>query len=500
MNYLAKAGLGQWALSGVLLGVGFIFPILWSLGILGIAYFLYLAQQEVSIKKVVVGGFVAWTIKSLAALLWFLWVYPIDWLTVFGDKPQLFVVAFYWFTFSLWLGVGGIFVATVAKKLFSLISENIVLALLIPVAWIFGEVVGSFFFSLMTLGEGGAITSALSFGYVGYLLAQHEWLIWISRIYGVYALSFAAVLLALGCLWSVKHLTLKKKYLAPVVFILFWVSGYLPFIPLSDKATEYHSVLTMDSAFTVAQSQTVEGEKEKSAQLEKMMQTALALKPDYLLLPEDTRYFSQSIPAGREKAGFQLRYGNPETIIVDSGRALEEGKTVLQAFTYNGLEDIVDVSQKRYLVPQGEFMPYLYVALLRITGYGSAVEIIGRDISYTVGSQTSQAEAAVSTPGILYCFESVSPWGVKKIMQERGEVPFIAHPISHGWFNEPRILWKNLDSMLRVQAIWNQQYIVSAGGHVVGQVFTPQGKILTPRDIASGDNWTLRQSFIPILP
>jgi hypothetical protein len=117
-----------------------------------------------------------------------------------------------------------------------------------------------------------------------------------------------------------------------------------------------------------------------------------------------------------------------------------------------------------------------------------------------VGSLTSQTEAASSTPGILYCFESVSPWGVKKIIQERGEVPFIAHPISHAWFNEPKILWKNLDSMLRVQAIWNQQYIVSAGGHVSGQVYTPQGKIRSPENIASGDNWTLRQSFIPVRP
>jgi len=145
-------------------------------------------------------------------------------------------------------------------------------------------------------------------------------------------------------------------------------------------------------------------------------------------------------------------------------------------------------------------MPYIYATLLRIVGYGSAVETIGKDISYTVGSLTSQTEAASSTPGILYCFESVSPWGVKKIIQERGEVPFIAHPISHAWFNEPEILWKNLDSMLRVQAIWNQQYIVSAGGHVSGQVYTPRGKVRSPENIASGENWTLRQSFIPILP
>jgi hypothetical protein len=63
----------------VLLGVGFLFPVLWPFGILGIAYFLYLVQREESFKKVVIGGFVAWTIKSLAALLWFLFYFgPMD--------------------------------------------------------------------------------------------------------------------------------------------------------------------------------------------------------------------------------------------------------------------------------------------------------------------------------------------------------------------------------------------------------------------------------------
>jgi apolipoprotein N-acyltransferase len=352
----------------------------------------------------------------------------------------------------------------------------------------------------MTYGEGASITSALSFGYVGYLLAQHEWLIWISRIYGVYALSFAAVLIALGYLWFLQYLPRTKRYLTPLIFIVFWGSGYIPFVSLTEDADEYYSVLSLDTMFSVLEVQTPEGKEAKVAQLEEAMSTALALDPDYILLPEDTRYFNQSAPTTKEKVQFQFLHGNPQAIVVGSGRAMVDGKAVLQAFAYNGLADTVDMSQKRYLVPQGEFMPYLYTSLLRMVGYGSAVETISKDISYTVGSLTSQANAASSTPGILYCFESVSPWGVRQIMKERGEVPFIAHPISHAWFNEPEILWENLDTMLRVQAIWNQQYIVSAGGHVEGKVYTPNGKIRAPENIAAGEDWTLRKTLIPVRP
>ena len=52
--------------------------------------------------------------------------------------------------------------------------------------------------------------------------------------------------------------------------------------------------------------------------------------------------------------------------------------------------------------------------------------------------------------------------------------------------------------MLQVQAVWNQQYIVSAGAHMSGQVYAPNGEILSPEDIATGKYWTVRQSFIPV--
>ena len=500
MDFVRKAGLMQWALSGALLGSGFIFSFLWPLGIIGIAYFIYLAQQETTYKKVMIGGFVAWTIKSLAASLWFLSVYPMDWPAFLGSKAQLVLVIFYWATYSLWLGVGGVCVAAALKYVWTRVTRKVFLAFFIPTIWLVSELISSFIFAVMTYGEGATITSGFSFGYGGYLLGQHEWLVQLARVGGVYGLSFFAVILALGFLWTTYCQPCKKWYLAPLLFIVFWGSGYIPFVSLTEDAGEYYSVLTIDATFSGLDYRTPEQKKAKKAKLEEAMSAALALEPDYILFPEGIGYFDQTVSIAQEKERFQLLYDNPQAIVVDTGTTQIEGDTVLQSFTYNGLEKTVDVSQKRYLVPQGEFQPGLYAAFLRVLGYGSEVEIIRDDISYTARTSSSQANAASSTPGILYCFESVSPWGVRQIMKERGEVPFIAHPISHGWFNEPHILWRSLDTMLRVQAIWNQQYIVSAGGHAEGKVYTPAGNIRVPENIATGEHWTLRQSFIPIRP
>jgi apolipoprotein N-acyltransferase len=494
MDSLRKTGLVAWALCGGLLGVGFLSHFLWPLGILGIAYFFYLAQQTGSYRQIALGGLVAWTIKSLAALIWFLSVYPIEWLPFSLGKIELLIVIFYWVTNSLWLGVGGMVAAVLIKKMHALRMTTPVLILMSSLAWVSSELVGSFVFSIMTYGAGGAITSAFSFGYVGYLLSQHEWLLQLARVYGVYSLSLCAVLLALGVLAGIRN---KKWRVLVVGGAVFWVSGFIP-VPSSSEADSYHSVLTIDTTIPISLSHTAEGRVKRQQILEQAMQSALSFSSDYIVLPEDTQYFNQSVSSQQEKNTFQFLHSNPRTIIVDTGRARVEEGAVLQAFTYNGRENTIDISHKRYLVPQGEFMPYFYATLLRLLGFASAIETIEKDISYVVGPLTNQRDSEKSTPGILYCFESVSPWGVKKIVEEKGEVPFIAHPISHGWFNEPTFLWKSLDSMLQVQAVWSQQYIVSAGAHMSGQVFTPQGEIVTPENIASGEYWTVRQSFIPV--
>jgi hypothetical protein len=53
--------------------------------------------------------------------------------------------------------------------------------------------------------------------------------------------------------------------------------------------------------------------------------------------------------------------------------------------------------------------------------------------------------------------------------------------------------------MLRVQAVWNQQYIISAGNMMSGKMYTPNGAIVVPTTIATGDNWQVREVIVPRL-
>ena len=248
-------------------------------------------------------------------------------------------------------------------------------------------------------------------------------------------------------------------------------------------------MVVIDTYFPRSLFRSFEGSLLVSQELAGAMEVALDENPNYIILPEDSRFFNQQQPPGVVKSFFKFQYNNPSSVIVDTSRVESQGKTFLQTFIYNGGDKPVEQVQKRYLVPQGEFLSYLLIWALKALGYSDALDKVGNDLSYEVGPNTDQSRVASEIPGVLFCFESVDPLGVKTVMKERGTIPFIAHPISHSWFHESDILWNQLDIMLKVQAVWNHQYIVSAGNHVSGKVINPNGKLLNLDIVEENNMW-----------
>ena len=185
-------------------------------------------------------------------------------------------------------------------------------------------------------------------------------------------------------------------------------------------------------------------------------------------------------------------------MIVDSARTEYEGQTVLQAAIFDPAKKEISQSHKRYLVPQGEFMPYLYQFLFSLFERGETTTILGGRLAYEVGPNTSQQHFADNVPGVLFCFEVVDARGIKKLVSEReGRVPFIAHVVSHGWINESRIFRQQLNTMLRVQALWSDIPIVIAGNHIPGNYITADGTVQSLKEIAVGEKWRVSVVAVP---
>jgi apolipoprotein N-acyltransferase len=240
----------------------------------------------------------------------------------------------------------------------------------------------------------------------------------------------------------------------------------------------------------------VTGQEKKYTTISNAVDMALLLKPDAVLLPEDSRYLRSQFDDTEPKqsmAYFQLLQKNTQTLLIDSGRfTTESGETVLRASVFDGVSKNIWQYDKQYLVPQGEYVPYAYQTLLRLLGFGEVIDAVARESAYRPGPRKQTADAPDYVPALLFCFESVRPDAARTLKMER-HAPFVVHPISHGWFHTPKILWQQLDVMLQIQARYSGAPIVSAGNMVAGKLYLPTGEIIEGKVVGAGDLFELRE-------
>lgn len=480
------------------MGIGFLSPFLWIVTILGAAYFLHLAISEMGRKSLYIGSWLAWTIKVSIVVFWFWSTYPISWLPLEAAKSQILAIGITWVAAAITIGLCGPVVVSGVRLFRKLFADHKASAmfLLTPLIWVLAEIFGSFAYSVLAIGPGGYLNISFSFGYLGYVLAEHPLLLLLAKWGGVYILSAAGVLFALVLL----HLSKTKQMagygiaMLVVVYLTSFVSVASPVI----QATYETRISIIETKTDTATLRDQAGLHRVRENLGEAMVVALELDPAYVVLPEGSGFFNQKESLGSEKFQFQLRYNNPQTIVIDTEVITLPVGRVLQAYLYDSTTDQIEKVHKGYLVPQGEYLASLFVLLAKWFGYSAVIDAVKGDMGLVPGNLISQAELPSEFPSVLFCFESVNPLSVRRLTTERPDQPFVAHPISHAWFNEPESLWYQLDQMLRVQAVWNDTYIVSAGNFVSSKVYTPAGTIKTPTVVTAGDGWLVRETTIAI--
>lgn len=490
MTWFLNAAL--YTLIGSLLGVGFVVPPLWWLGLVGVAWCLYLLPYVcTSWKGMLTVGYI-WTVKYAFAVACLWTVYPLQWMGFSLGFLELPLIGFYWVTVSVWLGMGGAALAVlyiVAVRFF----HQKYLFLLLPLLWMCAEVAGALMFSIMTYGPGGTLGVGFSFGMVGYLLGQHELLLQTASLAGVFGMTIAIVSLAVFGLFLWER---QRNVLLGVFGVLLLVSSNISITDTVTHTDEVYTIATVNTEIPRDWWYTATGTIAIRAAQTEAVTAALVTNPDYLILPEDGRFIPQQDEFLQQVFLADLLQGH-DTIIVDSGRTQVADQTVQQSVTYDPTSQQVYHSHKNYLVPQGEFLPYFYALFLRITGNGTAVDFLHKQLAYRPYKQTQEVYPN-TIPGVLFCFESNHPLGVRSVLQSQPDIPFVAHVVSHGWFHNPQTLWEQLHTMVRVQSLWNGVAVVSVGNHMEGYTATAQGEIVDHETVASGDYWKVTQVTIPI--
>jgi apolipoprotein N-acyltransferase len=476
-------------IAGLLLGVGFVWAPTWPVVVLGIAILIFLITKAKNFKEVLLIGFFTFLTKALLVIFWFWSVYPIRWLDLALGRGELPLIGFYWFTVSLFIAVGGIVLSLsfwLVKKKTNIFSGLIIFPLLL----VLSEVLGAASFSLFTYGPGSSLNILYSFGSLGYLFGYSSSFITLANFGGVYILSF--FMAAVGyILWLVFNYFHFKKALVFGLFLIFILgaSSFNKDVMNEDKTGKNLTVAIIDTKFGDNFFQRTDQDIYKQEQVSEAIEAALMLEPDYIVLPEDSRFTPGNISAEMAYRLFRFQNSDPSTILIDSGStAADHGELYLRSTIYDGISKRSWVTDKQYQVPQGEFLPYFYSVILKMIGMREAEEAISNRLAWRPGPMSEQVLFSNHIPAILFCFEAAHPLIVRKLVQER-EVPFVAHPVSHSWFNESKILSQQLDSMLKIQAVWNQVPLVSAGNMSRGALYAPTGNKIQKTPVYTGESW-----------
>lgn len=494
MTWYKKIGL--YIGSGLLLGIGFVVPFTWPLGIVGIAVLLYAFSITKSWWKGLCAAYLAMLIKFFFVLSDYWSLYPLDWLPFKADLGQLAIVGMYWVSVSAYFAFSGPVLFLLWRLVLRFrLPDTVVFYVAVPLIWIISELSGSFTMFVFTLGPGSTLNASFSLGYVGYLIAQHHLLALIARFGGVYILGFITVALGSGLYqyWSQKPAHRGLFVFATGLLLLLTSTASIPNV---DAHTKSHLIALISTETTVENLFERTNLLERAEKQTAAMEAALTLQPDYVLWPEDARYFSQ-FAGNLGISMYAFTHADARAVVIDSSVVKTDAGRVLRASVYDGDSKEEFVADKRYLVPQGEYMPYMYVALFNLVGLGDIAAKVSNAVSYVVGPNTSQESFSESIPAILFCFESTDPNGVRKLVAERGDVPFVVHPVSHTWFHSPKSFWLQMDTALRVQAIWNNTYIASAANNAKSKLYTPLGEIYKPTEVASGDGWEVGYVNVP---
>ena len=479
--------LAQFVASGLALGIGFVIPALWPVVFFGIWLFVLAVRQSVRYSTVLLGGFVSWFIKMLLVLSWGFSIYPIDWFAVALPGQGVFGIIFYWLVGAALLAVGG---AVVAGAIFALRrSTEQRRWLFLPVIWMMAEVTSAYFFSMITWGPGSYLNAAYSYGFVGYLLAEHPVLVLLATLGGVYFLTIVTVSLVGVGVYLYKRFG-RLAALALVVLAL----GYV--VPISTtEISEPKTVALIETDFDSYFKGKEEAMKRKEQVLE-ALDAGIASEAAYVVLPEVSQYTNLNFSPEGAYQMFRFYHKDPNVIVVDSGQAITEaGNAIIRATVYDGDNKAAWQFDKQYLVPQGEYIPTLFTGILKLIGGRAMADALTTNFNYIPGPIKSQESMPDHLPRVLFCFSSADPTAVRNLVGE-DQVPFVAHVTSHAWFHHPTILWKQQTAMLKVQAVWSGVSIVQAANMGPAMVYLPNGKAYRPEVVAEGERWRVLKTTI----
>jgi apolipoprotein N-acyltransferase len=317
-------------------------------------------------------------------------------------------------------------------------------------------------------------------------------MLWLANIAGVYGLSYVASLFGvLAFLFLVKKLYKKMPYNVAIA-VLCTAIIIAPGLSTSDQKID-KEVISLEAYFDREFLAQENARALKNAEVKEAIALALKQDPDVIVTPEDVRWSDSFETTADLFAWVKEQTSSRDVVIIDTGPAVDaRGENVIRAYMYDLSTESIYFFDKKFLVPQGEFLSYIHELGLSLLTSKEQMETIHETVRFKAGVIDDSELVPQHLPGILFCFETMVPYGVKKAASYR-DPDLIVHPISHAWFTDPSSLEYQLNSMLKVHAVWNNIPIVTSGSMTDSKMYLPSGEVGEGEVIKTAPHWTLKR-------
>lgn len=453
--------------TGLLLGVGFVEEGLWPVVVLGMALVVAVSKETVTWQRALLAGLVIGLVKFGLVLGWFFSLYPLDWLGLTPGVGQFIFILLYYLPSVLCLSLGMAFFFVVCHYLRVKISDPASLWLL-PIVWVIAEYMGSLLFSVYTLGPGSYLNFGFTYGFSGYLLSGHGLLSSVAEWGGVSTLSFIVAMVGV----VLYKFPLKTKAL---VFLFLFATV---FVPQESYQVTNQVVAVVETSFSADLDWDYDTYREVSIEA---FASAAETGADIIVLPENfhlTAYFGTP----EKTLVYISSLVTDKIVVVDTARTQTKEGTYLRSYTYDLSSNSIYTEDKRYLVPQGEYIPYVYRALIKAVDTTGELGRSLSQIDYSVGEK-GIGDRPKHLPQILFCYSE------SDLSALSGDASLVVNPVSHAWFHTPTMLWVQQDMMLRLQAVRNNVAIVRSANEAESRVYLPNGSLVELKEVGKGNKW-----------
>ncbi len=338
--------------------------------------------------------------------------------------------------------------------------------LLLPAAWVMGEWLRSWLFSIISWGPNTTFGPHWNFGTLGFALSPTP-LIFASRLVGLYGLTFIVILINLAVFWL-----LQKRWKLPVIVIIVigfvsLVSWYIYRQPTGPSVNVATLQLGVNQDLKI-------GSIDYHSSL-KSLGTPGSV--DVLLLPEYSQIFQGEDSNATDVDAVQTLAKNNDTPVITSRQRTEDTKFYNTVTVYRPDSSIAYQHDKQFLIPVGEAMPYVFVYLFKLLGQSSLVNVSNSTREIIKGSEPARAYQLDGIKlGSMACSGAISPELYRSLVSDGAQI--LTNSASLSIFDHAPTYHQQAEQMARFMAVANARPYAQATDGSISYIIDSNGRWL----------------------